>query len=664
MSLRTIGRPPLAKDDNGELVTRIGTVFPRWRTLVTRPGIHATQREDLIDQLNLDRKAKGQGPISGEEESAVWEGGVDLIFESDAVLIRPDPENMKLAFAADELLQEEVVPKRKVRFLNLLDERVRDAIKRRGECWRITPLPRDPQEMEQMIAQSRVGIGGKAIYYYNRAAGTRILTCENMACLGTLEDHELRRHLCEIQEYSATLNRLGNPEITFFMAEGRFGHADFANHDLAAMPGDRLREVHRDLRGRFRDAVPPAFRVDNVKSYDWRNKMYAALIGLESRPVPEELLLGLSSEFFMQVEWLPGARIEDGELLFDPIFDEPESPADKELCRLRDEKCRGFIINFVREYGDLEHVNVGRVSHSLSQQRPLTQGRRDVYIAELKLSGSEREVTKIIRMQKWGVRERLNEGRNLLDAIVESEEYTDYILDRRLGCRQLGMNIPHRIVARHICERYHPPRPGEDGFMIWSTYFERDYIRGIATDKMPNHKLAVPEYALRLAKLLGEAAAPNMIVGRCDRETKAVLFDDGDEVVIEDKHGLPAKIVVSDQTGSFVDYFSELAAFAPAYATVVTDRAGLVPDLEQFADVYIEAFVARFLKIQSEYRRRRRAFDNLFSHQPWDEAGSLSYRWYRVLQRLDRTDPREVGKEIRRHIPFAEDRPRGVEKVT
>ena len=45
-------------------------------------------------------------------------------------------------------------------------------------------------------------------------------------------------------------------------------------------------------------------------------------------------------------------------------------------------------------------------------------------------------------MQKWGIREHLDEGKRLLDAIIQSEEYTEYILDRRLGCRQLGMNLP------------------------------------------------------------------------------------------------------------------------------------------------------------------------------------------------------------------------------
>ena len=88
-------------------------------------------------------------------------------------------------------------------------------------------------------------------------------------------------------------------------------------------------------------------------------------------------------------------------------------------------------------------------------------------------------------MQKWGVREHLDDGKSLLDAIIESEEYTEYILDRRLGCRQLGMNLPRRSPPAGSARRYTGHRRDLYGVQIWSPYFERDYIRGMATDKIP-----------------------------------------------------------------------------------------------------------------------------------------------------------------------------------
>ena len=92
----------------------------------------------------------------------------------------------------------------------------------------------------------------------------------------------------------------------------------------------------------------------------------------------------------MQIEWLPGGRFEEGEFLFDSIFDEAASqPEDAELQRLCDPRAKGIIFNLIREYGDLDYVNVGCVPESLSLDRPQKQGRRGVYLAELR-SRSER----------------------------------------------------------------------------------------------------------------------------------------------------------------------------------------------------------------------------------------------------------------------------------
>ena len=166
------------------------------------------------------------------------------------------------------------------------------------------------------------------------------------------------------------------------MAGDVFSKADFAAHDfrrLDARPteGRVLRTLAREVRS------PPSRRSsgeDDPDNVEWRNRMVAALIGEEDQTISEESLLGLSSEFFMQIEWLPGGRIEEGELIFDSILADAGSERRRGLERLCDEKPQKFIFNFVREYGDLEYVNIGRVVGSLSQ-RPAFYGRRDVYIA-------------------------------------------------------------------------------------------------------------------------------------------------------------------------------------------------------------------------------------------------------------------------------------------
>ena len=697
-----VGEQPLAKDADGRLKSRIATVFPFADTIVTLPGIHATQRIAFLDVLESKRREEGRPPLSAEEQSALFDSAVDLVVEDQAILIRPDPANMPLAFKADEVLQE-LVSKQRVKFLFVVDPRVREALKRRGECWRIAPLPRSPEEMKQLIAGSRIGIAGREIYYFGKAAGTRYLTCHEFAQLGTLDDEELRKYLVEIKTYSARINRLGLPEIAFFaagvaaganstapLAGGAAGanraepvagvvtranstapvaggaaganrtepvspggHAGFskaalAPHDFAAMDAAGLRAVYLTLRQAFQQAVRPELLDDDPENCAWRNAMVAAILGQADQAIPEETLLGLSAEFFMQVEWLPGARIEQGELIFDPVMEERLESVSQEVEHSWVEKSRGFIFNAVREYGDLEYVNIGRIVGSLSK-RPAYHGRRDVYVIEMKQRDDPKQIVKIIRMQKWGVSENLDEGKDLLRAIRESDNYTEFILDRRLACRQIGMNIPTRFSARKLPEIYRGPRADQPGILIRSPYFEREYVYGVATDKIPAERFRCEEYALRFARHLGWAAAPNIIVGRCEINGR-VVFDDGDEVLVEDAGGLPLEIVVADHTSTFVDYSTNLRRFAAEYATPINDRAAWVARPQPFADAYLDAFLERFCHIQDEYRQRKRAFDRLFKQQPRDPAGNFAERWEQVLDRLDRTDARELQQLIRENL--------------
>ncbi len=645
MAPKIIGDHPLARDPSGKLRSRIGTVFPRTRTIVTLPGIHATQRMAYVDMLAGARAAAGHPPMSQEESLAEWEASVDLVFDDSGVLIRPDPDNMPLAFEADDVLQE-IIPKHRIKFLNVRNEKVQKAVERQGECWRIALLPQSVQEMMDMIAASKVPVGGREIYYYDRVTGTHFLTCQEFACLGSLDDGELRRHLIEIRELSKRFNRLGAAEIGFFMADDRFGADDIRQYAFENMDSAALRSAFDALRRKFEAAVSPEYRRDDRESVQWRSHMYAALLGQPDEAVSEELLLGMSSEFFMQVQWLPGCHIDEGELVFDPILDGAAAGnADPELECLRDDKCRGIIFNFVREHGDLEYINIGRVVGSLSR-RNMFFGRRDVFVAAFKLQGADEEIVNIVRMQKWGVREHLNDGKSLLDAILQADEYTEYILDRRLGCRQLGMNMPRQVTARRLAERYQGPRGEYRGTTIWTTYFQRDYIRGIASDKIPTCRFEDPSFALQFARLLGRAAASNMIVGRCALDGQ-VLFDDGDEVVLEGPDGIPTEIVVADQTGTFVDYLRDLQEFAAAYARPIVRRKQYVADANCFAAAYLGAFAERFTAIQQEYGKRRRAYDNLFPRERGGEDGSFANRWQRVLARMQRTNVESLATLIK-----------------
>jgi hypothetical protein len=249
MQLELIGPHPFAQDEQGRQITRIGTAFPSYGALWTQlPGVHALQRLGFIERVNAQRAAKALPLLSLEEEEKLSAESVDLVFEADHILIRPHPERMDLAFAADELLQE-LVSKRQVRFLSVADRRVREAIRHRGECWRLSAMPKTREAKERLVFSSKVGIHGLPIYFYNRLTGTRWLTCQEFENLGKLDDKGLALHLQEIADHTMLRNRLGRPEVDFFASDlRRFGARQFAGVVCNQMEPAQLRAKFSEPR--------------------------------------------------------------------------------------------------------------------------------------------------------------------------------------------------------------------------------------------------------------------------------------------------------------------------------------------------------------------------------------------------------------------------------
>jgi len=651
MQLEIIGAHPFTRDAQGQLLTRIGTIFPPHRTLYTQaPAVHAWQRLNFIDHLNAQRAARQLPPLSVEAEQAVAADSVDLVFESDHILIRPDPERMELAFAADELLQE-LVSKRQVRFLSVSDPRVREAIKRRGECWRLSSIPKSREAKETLILGSKVAIHGLPIYYYNRLTGTRWLTAQEFGNLARLDPAPLARHLQEIADHALRRNRLDRPEVDFFaIASNGFDAGEFAGVKYDQLSETELHARFDHLHHRFYSAVPEACRKDDCQNGTWCERMLSTLFLDGNEAQTEQILSGLSPEFFLQIDWLAGGRFEGGEFLLDSVFEEAAvHPEDLELQRLCDPRAKDIIFNFIRDYGDLEYINLGCLRESLSLDRPQKEGRRAVFLAEFRALSEPAPLRRFLRLQKWGVWEHLDEQKPLLQAIQESDEYTDYWLDRSLGCRQLGMNLCRRVFMRRLNEVYQGANALFRGQPIRTTYFEREYLSGIATDKLPRDRYSQAGYAEKLARLLGGAAAASLIVGRSFDGTRAA-FDDGDEVVREGGDGLPVEILVGDHSGAFTEYKLALEVFCADYARPVNSRETLVSNPQEFARAYLEAFHEQFLRIQGDYCKRRRAFDHLFKHCKYDPAGSFAYRWECVLRRLEQTNPEALVSAIRSHI--------------
>jgi hypothetical protein len=664
-AVERIGPKPFARDAQGRLEAGIGTLFPRRRVLVTQDRMHFLQRGLFRDWLQQPSLPPGQPPPAGRHLDWECAESVDLIFtDDDLVLIRPELDRLDLAFEADSQLQEDWgVPEYHVRFLFAHNPRVRQALRERGELWRLATPAVDREAWARTIRQTRTAIHEASIYYYNAQTGTRWVTCQEFQGLAALDDATLARQLDEIAQHSATRNRHRHPEIAFFGVDPlQFGAPSFVGPAFTRLAPDVLRARYAELARQFQAATDPLLCRDDPQIAVWRDALLATLSGGDQDHAHDESPVGWGSDALFKTCWLPGGRIEDGEFLLARVLENSlESATDPALRALHDPLARGFTANLIREYGNLEYLNLGRIEPR-APAPTARRGRRGVYLAEIKVRGENDPRVLFLRVQRWGIRERLEErdehGRpkDIVRAMLDTDEYTDYTLDRRLGCLQFGMRLPPRVTMRRVAEPYTGSRTEFHGRLFPVVYFERDYLPGIPTNQISPRKLGDPHYALALARLLGKAAAPNLIAGRTvnpqSRDVPGeVLFDDGDEIIVEGSDGLPGDLVLTDHGGAFADWRTpSLLAFARAYAKPANDRHADLQDPRAFAEAYLTALRTEFLRIQADYRRRKRAFDALFKHLPFNEDGSFACRWVRVLARLDATDDARLIGEIRRHV--------------
>ena len=650
--MKIIGDRLLQKDSSGRLSSRIGTIFLRTPGLVTKQAVHAFQRMMWIDALNADRAAEGKPPLTPEEEAAEFAQSVDLVFNDEYVLIRPDPARMDLAFKADEELQK-MVSKRFVRFLNTHAAKVRNALRERGENWRMAREPISQEDLSRLLADSKTAISGPSLFYYSRVTGTRYLTVEGLKDILSLPDGEMREAFVEMQNMMSRRNRIGQLELDVFPVTTPVEvKLAFKAVEPGRLGDTELRRALVGIDARWRDSVPPALRDESPGNFAWRNEMCRTLLkGPNDSGVDEgELIQGISPEFYRQIEWLPGVRINNGETVFDPLWEESDRTRSPELAAICDPRARNILFNVSRFLGDVEYVNIGRIARSLARS-PIEGSRRgNVYIVQYKPKGGESEKVSIIRFQKWGVAEHLDEGKDLLSSILEADEYADYIVDRRLMCMQLGMNLPKHLAFGQITERYTGSNQQYRGTTVRAYYFARSYIPGVASDKIPPPRFRNPAFALGFARLMGEAAAVDLAIGRRSTETGENLFDKNCEVLQFAPDGLPSRIVVTDHGGSCVNYLHTLEESVPPYANVVRRRKDFVADAAAFADAFVSSFKRSLANIQSRYRTNRRAFDCLFANRPYDAAGSGAYRWSRILERIDGADPERVAAVLEQTI--------------
>ena len=647
-----LGEPLFAKDANGRLKSRVGTIFFKTPGLVTTGAFHAMQRMEWIEHVNKLRGAEGLPPMTEAEEEAELEQSVDLIFTGTQVLIRPDPNHVDLALQADEELQK-LVSKRNIRYLNTHSAKVRNALRARGENWRMARQPISQDDIKQIIESSRVAILGEpTFYYYNSASGTRYATVAGSELATELDPATFRAQLKEAQVMFTRRNRLGNPELDLFPVTTPIEiKQKFKALAIDSLSDRELCAAVHAIDAEWRMSIPPELRVESLDNYDWRMAMAETITRgpNETAAGAAELIQGISPEFYRQIEWLPGARvIDNGEVIFDSIWEEYNRTRDPQLAEICDLRVKNIIFALTRFFADLEYINIGRITRSLARDSEGQPRRRNVYICQCKSKRKPLATIYMLTFQKWGIAEHLDEGKDLLRSIIEANEYADYIMDRRLMCQQLGMNLPHRVAPGSFTEKYYGHNQ-YNGTTVRAYYYLRSYVNGTASDKIPLSKYRNPAFALKFAELMGEAAALDLIVGRRTAE-KENLFDKYYEVIQIGSDGLPVRLVVTDHSGSFASYQHALEDSVAPYANVVRRRAPYLTDVAAFADAYVAAFERKLAETQQKYRDRRRAFDELFVHRPYDVGGSGAYRWAKTLERLDRCDPRLIAERLRRAI--------------
>ena len=645
--MEIFGDPIFAKNPDGSLKSRIGTVFLNSSALVTKCGVHSTQRMLWLKELSQRRIAAGKTPLTDEEASKEMEQSVDVVFSGDYVLIRPEPGKMDLAFRADKLLQS-LLSKRRIRYLNMSSHGVRAALCERGENWRMARQPISQEDISELIERSKVAISDRRVYFYNKFTGTRFITAGIYDELSRLPDDEYLFYMKEVVDGLNRRNRHGQPEIDVFpRATPRDIVESLRQFKFDDIGVDIVRQRMGLINARWRMALPAELREETSSNYEWRNEMCYTITRRinETSAEEKELLSGIAPEFYRQIEWMPGARLSSGELIFDEIWAEAQNTDDPETLALCDPLVKALILNSTRLFSDIDFINVGRISHSLARRPDARNRRGNVYVLQYRETGKPNVSLLLVRFQKWGVKERLDEGKDIARAMLETDEYTDYILDRRLMCRQLGMRLSQRVGYGYVTERYN----GEGQYHsmpVRTPYFVRPYVPGTASDKIAPARFHNPVFARSFARLMGEAAAVDVIVARRSSATGEVLFDKNYEIISFDSNSLPASLTVTDHAGAFVGYTKELIDSVKDYADVVRRRKAFVFDYAGFVSEYVKAFAKRFAEIQASYLERRAVYDGLFKDRPFDPNGSAAFRWYSILSKLEKANVDELASVL------------------
>ncbi|MHC1726936.1 MAG: hypothetical protein AB9866_13170 [Syntrophobacteraceae bacterium] len=636
-----IGPDFFAEDEYGNLLSPIASVFPKFRTIITVRGIHACHASMMIEFLRQEYSKRDPGDLQ-HLESEIYQDAVALLLRSPLILVRSDPADMERVFAADEILQS-FLPKERIQFTGLHIPDVRKKLRLRGESWRISPPPKSIPEICQYIRSSKLQVITGLKVYYNAPTGGRFLTYnEFMRIRPMLKDDptEALARLKEMLNLFRRVNNRGSRELSFFLPAGQELHFDGLRELILFLEGIPEKGIPENgqtaeaedrfdrFAAQFANAAGPELVIDDENNPVWRTTMFCRLYDINEQEM-EEWSLGLSTEFHLNVKWLPGATVVSGELRFDAV-----------AAR----RVQGLISHFWKKTGGFISINVGHVEASQTR-RDISGEERDVYLVVMTTSDGQ-ETIRLVRLMKWDVIHRFKMGIPLDQAIEETIYYRNYIFDRLRAAAQLGFPILEYDEIRLDEEL---PGLGK----VPAFFFDRQYVTGIVTDKIPISFYKDREFITALAPLLGIAAAFTLVLGRVSPRTGKIFYDDGDELIQFDYNALPNRLVIIETTGSFTDWTTPLVRLLPQclsrfrlHLDKALDARVSLRVIHLSISLFAEALLNKIRETKRIAGPPHYAVHHLFQAKD-PESGGIRHRWEGILARLAATDLSELENYIR-----------------
>ena len=635
MGVTFIGPEFFAVDENGEPLSRIGSVFPGYRIIVTVRGIHAQHISIITEYLKQITDEKDLSD-PGELELQVCLDAVPLIFRDDLIIVRCDPDQMENVFAADQVLQA-FFPKERIQFTGLHIPEIRTRLRGRGECWRMSPTPRSVEEICRYVRACKVQVSTGLTVYYNEAAGGRFLTYDEFIRIRLLIEQDRSEALARLREILNLLhctNRWGNRELSLLLPADKsldITELENAASLLESLPApentDSVLKAFDRVASLFAESAGPELVRDDYGDPMWRTTMFCRLLDINEAEM-EEMALELSPEFHLNVQWLPGASVIGGQLRFDPGVDP---------------RVRGLIAHFFENSGELLSINIGRIQESQSA-RDISGEEREVYLVAM-ATRDGKDPIRLIRLMKWDVIHRIKMGVPLGQAIEETFKYRDYIFDRLNAAARLGFPI---LAYRGIRLELRIPGLGQ----VPAFFFDRQYVTGVVSDKIPVSWYKNPDFIENLACLLGLAASFTLVLGRVSFRTGKVFYDDGDELIQMGPNALPSRLIIIETTGSFTDWTTPIPALLPQCLSrfrVQLEKAvnnGVSLEvIDRSVAIFTEALCNKINALREAVLAPSSDIRSLFDDRPPGQGG-IRDKWEGIVHRLEEADVKSLRDEV------------------